>query len=93
MKKNKYAQNIIIESEIDLHGMTDYEAEDAIFNFLENSRDSGFKTVKIITGKGLQSVGTPVLKNITREILIQQNLKFSAAKIQDGGTGAFIINL
>ena len=93
MKKNKYAQNLKIDAEIDLHGMTDYEATDAVLNFLENSRDSQKKTIKIITGKGLQSIGVPVLKNITREILIQQNLKFSAANAQNGGTGAFIINL
>ena len=91
MKRNKYAPNLKIEAEIDLHGMTDYEAEFAVLDFLKNSRDSGFKVVKIITGKGLHSVGEPVLKKITREILVQQNLKFSPATAQNGGIGAFII--
>lgn len=93
MKKNKYSQNIIIDAEIDLHGMTDYEAKDTVWKFLKNSRDSGFKNVKIITGKGIQSVGEPILKKIVREILLEQSLKFSTAKIQEGGSGAFIVDL
>ncbi len=93
MKKNKYAQNLVIENELDLHGLTSYEAEYEVQEFLKNSRNSGFKVVKIITGKGLHSPGEAVLKKITREILVQQNLKFSTGKIQDGGSGVFIIKL
>jgi DNA-nicking Smr family endonuclease len=93
MKKNKYAQNLQIDTEIDLHGLTDYEGEEVVLDFLNNSRNSGFKVVKIITGKGIHSAGEPILKKITREILIQQNLKFSTAKAQDGGSGTLIVNL
>lgn len=91
MKKNKYSQNIIIDAEIDLHGMTYYEAEDAVLIFLKNSRYSGFKNIKIITGKGNHSSNKPVLKNITRQILLQENIKFTTGKIQDGGSGVFIV--
>jgi DNA-nicking Smr family endonuclease len=93
MKKNKYPQEVIINDYVDLHGMTDYEAVESVEKFIKNSRDSHFKTVKIIIGKGLNSIGEPILKKITREVLIQQNLKFTTAKIQEGGSGAFIVNL
>ena len=93
MKKNKYAANLKIEDVLDLHGLTDYEAEFAVLDFLKNSRDSGFRVVKIITGKGLHSAHEPVMKKITREILREQNLVYTTAKIQDGGTGAFVIRL
>lgn len=93
MKRNKYTQNIEIYSEVDLHGMTDYEAEEAVINFIKISRDSGFKNVKIITGKGINSVGEPVIKKIVREILLKEKIDFSTAKFQDGGSGAFILKL
>ena len=94
MKKNKYAQKLItIDSEIDLHGMTDYEAEDAVLGFLTSARESNHHVVKIITGKGNLSIGEPVAKNITRKILLQKDLKFTTAKVQEGGSGALIVNL
>ena len=93
MKKNKYAPLINIDAIIDLHGMTDYEAEDATLNFIYTSEQSDHSTIKIITGKGLQSRNEPVIKNIVRKILIQKNLSFQTANLNNGGTGAFIINL
>ena len=91
MKKNKYANSITVDAQIDLHGMTDYEAEDATLDFIQKSLQSKYSTIKIITGKGLQSRNQPVIKNIVREILIQKNLSFQPANVNNGGTGAFIV--
>jgi DNA-nicking Smr family endonuclease len=86
MKHNKYSQKT--EATLDLHGMNSWEAEEAIEDFLDQASASGYKKVQIIPGKGLHSAGGAVLPEVVREILSARNLRFSRAKINDGGSGA-----
>ena len=48
---------LVIEARLDLHGMTQSEAHERMRRFLETSRDSGYRTVLVITGKGLRRDG------------------------------------
>ncbi|MBT3348740.1 Smr/MutS family protein [bacterium] len=91
MKKNKYEQKI--DATLDLHGMSSWEAFEAIDIFLERARHNHFSRVKIITGKGLHSKANPVLRSQTMKILNEKKLKFSTSKMQEGGTGAFVVSL
>ncbi|MEP6355647.1 MAG: Smr/MutS family protein [Hyphomicrobiales bacterium] len=45
-----------IDGRIDLHGMSQQQAYEALMTFIGRSRASGWKTVLVITGKGAQSL-------------------------------------
>lgn len=84
---NKYYQ--IAEAEIDLHQMTKDEARKEVAAFLEESRISGFKKVRIITGKGLHSEdGVGVLNAYVKGILDGAGFEYQNAKYNEGGEGA-----
>lgn len=52
------------QDELDLHGMTQQEAELALKRFLLYAQQARLKTVRIITGKGLHSPQGPVLRDL-----------------------------
>jgi DNA-nicking Smr family endonuclease len=54
---------------IDLHGLTQAEAWNALDNFFEDSRQHGFEKLCIIHGKGNHSDGNAVLKQLTRRFI------------------------
>ncbi len=91
-KRNKYPQ--IFQAEIDLHGLNKEEARIALSDFLNDSRNRGYKFVRVITGKGLHSPGNiGILKDYVKDILSEVGLKYSEAKISEGGSGAFCVRL
>ncbi|HNZ83913.1 MAG TPA: Smr/MutS family protein [Candidatus Pacearchaeota archaeon] len=53
MKNNKYEKKI--DDEIDLHGYFVDEAIRLLYDFIEQSKKKGFKTIRVITGKGNHS--------------------------------------
>lgn len=55
-------------AELDLHGLTRYEAQDRLALFLQRAQQLG-NTVRVIHGKGIGSSGDPVLKQMTRSWL------------------------
>ena len=92
MRHNKYLQ--VVQAEIDLHGFIRAEALDLLLKFLENSRDKKYKRIRIITGKGLHSEnGQSVLSGYVKNILEKEGLKYSDAKIYDGGSGAIDVQI
>lgn len=92
VRHNKYLQ--IAQSEIDLHGFTKQEAAEALKNFIKNAYDKKYKRIRIITGKGLHSErGQSVLKGYAKSVLEKEGLKYSDAKICDGGSGAIDVRL
>lgn len=92
VRHNKYLQTA--QDEIDLHGLTRAEAHGSLENFLENARNNKLKMVRIITGKGLHSEnGQSILNGYIKNILEKENLKFSDAKLYDGGSGAIDVQL
>ena len=83
-----------VQSEIDLHGHTIFEAHDALSDFLDDARAHGYRCVRVIHGKGLTSPNRePVLKSKVRRWLSQWDevLAYCEAPRHGGGGGAVLI--
>jgi DNA-nicking Smr family endonuclease len=86
----------VVQSEIDLHGMTTDEAHDSLADFLLEARSRGLRCVRVIHGKGLTSPNRePVLKGKVRRWLAQWDdvLAYCEAPRHAGGSGAVIVLL
>ncbi len=91
-KKNKYGR--ATDAELDLHGYTKDEALDELFDFLALAKQKNYRYVRVIAGKGIHSLnGIGVLNEAVRQYLRDCAYKFSVAKINDGGDGAFNVEL
>jgi len=88
---------INVDRQLDLHGLTKDEALAAMPRFLQNARSHGEKAVLIITGKGNNSPGEPVLQQaVTGWLRLQGKehvLEFAPAPREMGGSGAFVVFL
>jgi DNA-nicking Smr family endonuclease len=87
---------IPMDDELDLHGLTQSAARDALADFIVHSRDSGHRCVRIIHGKGYRSGARgPVLKTAVNQWLRRHIdvVAFASAKAIDGGTGAVYVLL
>ena len=85
-----------LEARIDLHGMSQNEAYKALTNFLANCRDDGFRSVLVITGKGVAGGGilrAAVPKWLNESANRQMVRAFSHASPKDGGEGALYVML
>jgi DNA-nicking Smr family endonuclease len=86
----------VVQSEIDLHGMTTMEAHDALADFLDDARAHGWRCVRVIHGKGLSSPNRePVLKGKVRRWLAHWDdvLAYCEAQRHAGGSGAVLVLL
>lgn len=83
-----------VVSELDLHGLDRYAAQERIALFLHWARQYG-QCVRIIHGKGLSSNGEPVLKRMVRSWLKHHPdvLAYCEAEERFGGTGALMVLL
>lgn len=83
------------QEELDLHGLDARTAEGLLRAFLNDARRHGLGCVRVIHGKGLQSGGTPVLKNLVDRMLRHRAdvLGFHSAPPAQGGTGAVVVVL
>ena len=80
--------------ELDLHGFTKEEAREEVLDFLSEVNLKGYNKIRIITGKGLHSEGNRgVLKEYVQSMLDEKGLKYTDAKINEGGSGAINIEL
>ena len=80
-----------VQDQLDLHGLFASEAERAVLEFIERSRERGHRCVRIIHGKGRSSPkGRPVLKAVVDRWLrrCENVLAFCPAPEGAGGTGA-----
>ncbi|MBN1626705.1 MAG: Smr/MutS family protein [Deltaproteobacteria bacterium] len=88
---------IPIQDHIDLHGLTQREAEIRVREFLINSQARGLQCVLIVHGRGLNSPDSiPVLKErlpvwLNRGPARKIVKAFSSARPYDGGTGAIYV--
>jgi DNA-nicking Smr family endonuclease len=92
LARGRYA----VQAEIDLHGLTAAQAEEALREFIDASLRSGQRCVRIIHGKGLGSgLGGPVLKVRVNHWLRRwrEVLAFVSARQVDGGAGAVYVLL
>lgn len=86
-----------IEGTLDLHGMKQHEAQDALWRFIKRCHGQGKRCLLVITGKG--SVDRPsVIKRKVPEWLEDGAvsgliLKTAAAKPHHGGAGAMYVLL
>jgi DNA-nicking Smr family endonuclease len=86
----------VVQSEIDLHGMTTTQAHDALGDFLSDARTHGWRCVRVIHGKGLSSPNRePVLKGKVRRWLTRWDdvLAYCEAQQHAGGSGAVLVLL
>jgi DNA-nicking Smr family endonuclease len=85
-----------IEARLDLHGLTQAEAHQALAHFIAGSRAAGRRCVLVITGRGRFSGG--VLKEAVPRWLNEAGLRrhllaISPAQPQHGGNGALYVLL
>ena len=87
-----------IEGRLDLHGMRQVEAHDALIGFIASAHRAGKKTLLVITGKGSFSNGDSVLRAnvplwLNEAPLRDKILAITPAHPRDGGSGALYIVL
>lgn len=88
---------ISVTHQLDLHGLTREEALTALPRFLNMARHKGQKAALVITGKGINSPGEPVLQQAVASWLRDAGrevvLEFAPAPREMGGSGAFVVFL
>ena len=88
-----------VQGHIDLHGMIQPDAKDALREFILKSVRKGMRTVLVVHGRGLGSPGgRPILKHAAARWLSRGEtgahvLAFTSARAQDGGAGAMYVLL
>ena len=85
-----------IDGRIDLHGMTQSEAHDALAAFMDKAEGRGWRCVLVITGKGTRGGGV-LRAAVPRWLNLAPHrariLSFGAARPKDGGDGALYVLL
>ncbi len=88
---------IRIGEELDLHGHFKDEALAKLESFIAGAHARGRQAVLVITGKGINSPGGPVLQDAVSRWLREQGrariAEFSPAPRDKGGSGAFVVFL
>jgi DNA-nicking Smr family endonuclease len=88
-----------VQGHLDLHGMTQIDAKEALTRFILDSVRKSHRTVLVVHGRGLRSPGgQPVLKHATAQWLSHGTiggyvLAFVTARANDGGAGAVLVLL
>ena len=85
-----------IDSAIDLHGLTQARAHEALDRFIGNAVKAGARVLIVVTGKGRQGEG--VLRKQVPEWLklgphASRILRLASARVQHGGDGAYYVLL
>lgn len=85
-----------IEARLDLHGLSQFAAEDRLKAFLRQAQASGLRAVLVITGKGLSGDG--IIRRRTPEWLADASMRtvvagVSSAHRRHGGEGALYVVL
>jgi len=86
---------LLLDSTLDLHGLTVEQARLQLTEFMEECSQFGYRHVIIIHGKGFRSQNRPVIKPMVNRWLRQADevLAFYSAQPKDGGTGAVYVLL
>ncbi|MBW7910099.1 MAG: Smr/MutS family protein [Alphaproteobacteria bacterium] len=87
-----------IDKTLDLHGMTQAAAHQALLRFVAAAERQEKRTLLVITGKGSRLAGGGVLRRllplwVEEAPLRAKVLAITPARIEDGGDGAFYIRL
>ncbi len=94
LRKGKMA----IDGRLDLHGLTQDAAYNALVSFVENGWQRGKRCLLVITGKGLSAGGQGVLRQQVPRWLNETRLRpailaVSPAQAEHGGSGALYVLL
>lgn len=82
------------DGEIDLHGFSREEAIKELETFVLRAERLHWLSVKVITGRGLNSPGgVSVIKQVTELWLRTHNYQFKIAKGNEGGPGSLIVSI
>lgn len=86
-----------IDAKLDLHGMTQDAAHDALVRFVERGMTANFRCLLIVTGKGLRE-GSGILRKQVPRWLNEAGLRpcllaINSARPQHGGEGALYVLL
>jgi len=87
------------QAHIDLHGMVQTDAKEALRAFIIDSTRKGLRSITVVHGRGLGSPGgRPILKHATVKWLSHGYLSgfvlaFTTARPADGGAGALYVLL
>ena len=89
---------VLIDSSLDLHGLTQREAHSTLANTLTAAQARGERCVLVITGKGLGREGGGILKTRVPQWLLEPAIRHlilgkETARPQHGGTGALYVLL
>jgi DNA-nicking Smr family endonuclease len=89
---------LTIEGKIDLHGRTQQAAHDDLLHFLRRARDHGKRYVLVVTGKGMTTSKTGILRQAVPRWLNEPGfrslvLAFDYAEPHHGGEGALYVLL
>ncbi|QJE71776.1 hypothetical protein HHL28_00395 [Aerophototrophica crusticola] len=87
-----------MDGRIDLHGMTQGEAHDALLGFVRRSHDQGRRLLLVITGKGGAPRGEGILRSAVPRWLNEAAFKslvlaIHQAQPHHGGGGAYYVFL
>lgn len=74
---------------LDLHGLTAAGASSAAKRWIEAQRTAGAVTVRLVTGRGMHSVGPPVLPATVEELLARLTGKAVRSWEREPGGGAY----
>jgi len=79
-----------LEDQFDLHHLNTHSGKSALLEFISWSCQQNLKCIRVIHGKGLRSVGGPILKLMCRDVLRThpQVMAFTSCKQNEGGDGA-----
>ena len=89
---------LAIEGKIDLHGRTQQDAHDDLLAFLRRAHGAGKRNVLVVTGKGMTTSKTGILRQAVPRWLNEPAfrtlvLAFDYAEPQHGGEGALYVLL
>jgi DNA-nicking Smr family endonuclease len=87
---------LAIEGKIDLHGRTQQDAHDDLLAFLRRAHAAGKRNVLVVTGKGMTTSKTGILRQAVPRWLNEPAfralvLAFDYAEPQHGGEGALYV--
>ncbi|SFR50427.1 Smr/MutS family protein [Thiomicrospira sp. ALE5] len=85
--------NYPCQGELDLHGFTQEQAVPKLLDFLNTKKQSGVRSIRIVHGKGYNSIAGPIIKECVLNILARYPdlLGFCSAQPKHGGTGAVYV--
>ena len=95
-QKRLFRGDVKIDARLDLHGFNAAQAQRKLTQFLSQARQSGYRCILVITGKGVRGEG--VLRSsvpdwLKRQPLCDLVLAMAQAKPSDGGSGALYVLL